>query len=239
MSIIASTNSTPRELVPSGNYVARCYKMIQIGTVTEVINGESKQLQKVRIGWEFPNDMKVFSEEKGPQPISVDEEYTLSMGDKANLRKMLASWRGKDFSMDEAKAFDVTKLVGVPCMVNIIHIQSKRDASKTYSKVGSVSSIPKGVNVPAQVNKTFVLSYDSFDYDKFNSLPDFIKDKMKTSAEFKTLTEPQQKAESFQVYNQNNHNNGNTNNGNGSASVRTTTGQVQNTEPVVFDDLPF
>ena len=113
MAIIATTNSQPRELIPAGNYVARCYQMVQIGTVNEIINGEQKQLQKVRIGWEFPNDQKVFSEEKGLQPIVFNEEYTLSMGEKANLRKMLASWRGKDFSVDEAKSFDITVLLGV------------------------------------------------------------------------------------------------------------------------------
>lgn len=230
MSIIATTNSTPRELIPSGNYVARCYKMIQIGTVEEIINGEKKQLQKVRIGWEFPNDQKVFSEEKGLQPISCDEEYTLSMGDKANLRKMLASWRGKDFSPEEAKAFDVTKLVGVSCMVNIIHVQSKRDASKIYSKIGSVSSIPKGIQVPAQINKTFILSYDSFDYEKFNLLPDFIKDKMKTSTEFQALNRIAPVVPFQQV----------SSNGNGNipAPIRSVTGQVMN-KPEPIDDLPF
>lgn len=190
MSIIATNNSTPRELIPAGNYVARCYQMIQIGTVNEVINGETKLLQKVRIGWEFPNDTKVFSEEKGEQPIAVSEEYTLSMGDKANLRKMLESWRGKGFSADEAKAFDITALIGKSCMVNIIHVASKKDATRIYSKIGSVSSMPKGMLVPPQVNKTFVLSYDDFSMEKFNSLPDFIKDKMKTSLEFTAMNTP-------------------------------------------------
>jgi hypothetical protein len=187
MAILATTNSTPRELVPAGNYIARCYQMIQVGTVNELINGENKLLQKVRIGWEFPNDLKVFSEEKGPQPIVFNEEYTLSMGEKANLRKMLASWRGKDFSFDEAKSFDITALLGKSCMVNIIHKPTKADPTKVYAKIGSVSSVPKGMEVPPQINTTFVLSYDNFSFEKFNSLPDFIKEKMKTSAEFVAL----------------------------------------------------
>lgn len=187
MAILATTNSTPRELVPAGNYIARCYQMIQVGTVNELINGENKLLQKVRIGWEFPNDLKVFSEEKGPQPIVFNEEYTLSMGEKANLRKMLASWRGKDFSFEEAKSFDITCLLGVACMVNIIHKPTKADPSKVYAKIGSVSSVPKGMEVPAAVNPVFVLSYDNFDFDKFNGLPDFIKEKMKTSVEYLAL----------------------------------------------------
>lgn len=188
MPIIASANSTPKELIEAGNYVARCYQMIQIGTVTEIINGESKILKKVRIGWELPTEQKVFKEENGLQPLVVNEEYTLSLSEKANLRKMLASWRGKDFTTDEAKSFDITALIGKACMLNIIHQPSKGDPTRIYSKIGSVSNVPKGLTVPSAINDVFLLSYDNFDWNKYNSLPDFIKDKMKVSIEFKSLT---------------------------------------------------
>jgi len=190
MSIIATNNSTPREPIPAGNYVARCIEMIQIGTVMELINGEQKMLNKVRIGWELPTEKKVFKEELGEQPYVISEEYTLSMNEKANLRKMLASWRGKDFSEDEAKAFDITKLLGVSCMLNVIHKASKKDATKIYEKIGSVSTMPKGLEVPAQINPTKVLSYDSFDNQIFESLPDFIKDKIKGTPEYAAMQQP-------------------------------------------------
>jgi hypothetical protein len=73
-------------------------------------------------------------------------------------------------------------------MLNIIHKQSKQ--GKTFAEISSVSSIPKGMDCPKQINKSFILSYDEWDDDKFNSLPDFIKDKMKQSAEYKQLKNP-------------------------------------------------
>lgn len=192
MSIIATTNSAPKELIPAGNYIARCYQMIQIGHVKEVILGEVKTLNKVRIGWELPTETKVFNQEKGEQPFVISEEYTLSMHEKSNLRKMLASWRGKDFTQDEAGSFDITKLLGVPCMVNIIHRPSKTDPSRSYQKIGSVSPLAKGVSCPQQYNETSVLQYDNFDYNLFNSLPDFIKDKIRNSEEFIKMQSPEQ-----------------------------------------------
>jgi len=190
MAIIATTNSTPREPIQAGNYPARCYSMIHIGTITEVINGEAKQLNKVRIGWELPTELKVFKEEHGLQPLVISEEFTLSMHEKSNLRKMLASWRGKDFTEAEAKSFDITALLGKPCMINIIHKASKTDASRIYEKIGSVSSIPKGMSVPDQITPTMILSYDNFDYKIYDGLPDFIKDKIKSSQEFAKLQQP-------------------------------------------------
>lgn len=188
MAILAKNTSAPRELTPAGNYIARCYSMVEIGHVTETIQGKVKTLHKVRIGWEFPNELKVFSPEKGEQPLTFSEEYTLSMNEKSNLRKMLASWRGQDFTQQEAESFDITKLIGKTCMVNIIHKPSASDPTKIYANIGSVSSTPKGLSVPEQINPTFILSYDDFSTEKFDTLPDFIKEKMKGSSEYMALS---------------------------------------------------
>jgi hypothetical protein len=174
-----------KELIEAGNYVARCYKMIEIGTVDEEFLGVKKQMHKVRIGWELPTELKTFNPEKGEQPCVIDKEYTLSLADKANLRKDLQSWRGKAFSDDEAEAFDITKLLGVPCMLNIIHVQGKKDPTKTYQAIGSVSPMPKGLVCPPQVNDTFVFDYENFDDEKFNSLPDFLKEQIVKTPEYK------------------------------------------------------
>lgn len=190
MAINATNKGVKRELIPSGNYLARCYQMIELGTIKESFQGEEKLLHKVRIGWELPTERKVFSEDKGEQPCVISKEYTLSMNEKATLRKMLASWRGKDFTEAEAKSFDITKLLGVSCMLNIIEKPSAKDASVVYNEIASVSPMIKGMECPPQVNPTFVFELDNFDQAKFESLPDFIKDKIKTSEQYAKLTRP-------------------------------------------------
>jgi hypothetical protein len=186
MSITAKSTSVQKELIPAGNYIARCYQMLHIGTVEENIQGDLKQMNKVRIGWELPTELKVFNKEKGEQPCVISKEFTLSLSEKANLRKMLASWRGKDFSPKEAESFDITKLIGVPCMLNIIHKPAK-DGSRHYEEIGSVSPMPKGMDCPAQVNATSILDYDKFNKKLFDSLPDFIKLKIQSSDEYKAM----------------------------------------------------
>jgi len=204
MPINATSNgSAPRELIPADNYIARCYKMIEIGTVEEVILGEKKILHKVRIGWELPTEMRVFDKEKGEQPLVIDKEYTLSMNEKANLRKDLKSWRGKDFTEDEARSFDITKLIGAPCMLNIIHKPSKKDPSKVYEEIAGITPMPKGVPCPEQINRSFVLSYDEFDVELFDMLPDFIKNKMITSVEYQAVKNPKIKSFTEQIMDDN------------------------------------
>lgn len=192
MAINATASSfEKKELIPASNYVARCYMMIHIGTITEVINGKPVLLNKVRIGWELPTEQRVFSEEKGEQPFAIYKEYTLSMYDKSNLRKTLASWRGKDFSEEEAKCFDITKLLGVTCMLNIIHKPSK-DGTRMYEEIGSVSPMPKGFDCPPQINSNIVLEYDNFNYSIYNSLPNFIKEKINKSKEYIEMNNKQE-----------------------------------------------
>lgn len=193
MAINATNNGTKRELIPAGNYVARCYQMIEIGTVNEFIQGQNKQLTKVRIGWELPTELKVFKEENGEQPLVISKEYTLSLNEKSNLRKMLASWRGKDFTEDQAKSFDITVLIGVPCMLNIIHKPKKADPSQVYEEIGSISALPKNFSAPSAILPPFILSYDEFNEERFNSLPDFIKQKMQGSLEYAALKTPNSK----------------------------------------------
>jgi hypothetical protein len=194
MSIIASNNGATRELIPAGNYIARCISMIEIGTVAEQFMGETKTLKKVRIGWELPTETRVFNEDKGEQPLMISKEYTLSMNEKSNLRKDLKSWRGKDFTDEEARSFDITKLLGQPCMLNIIHTRSKSDPTKVYEQISGITSIPKGMNVPKQVNDTVMICYDKFNQEAFERLPDFIKTKMKGSLEWAAMAMPHEKS---------------------------------------------
>jgi hypothetical protein len=189
MGIYAEKKEGDFKLIEAGSYPARCYSMIEIGTVDEIINNETKTMKKVNITWELPTELSVFNEEKGEQPFSVSKMYTLSMHEKATLRKDLEGWRGKGFSEEEAKKFDITVLVGKPCMISIIHKPSK-DGQRTYANISSISKLPKGMECPKQINPNRILSYQDFDWNTFNDLPEWIKDKMKSSKEYQFMSDP-------------------------------------------------
>lgn len=185
MSITATNegggNYTPLE---AGTYPARCYSMVHIGTIQEEFQGEKKIMNKVRISWELPTELKEFKQGEGEKPYVLSKEFTLSLHEKSSLRAFLKSWRGKDFTEEEAKSFDVTKLLGVTCMLSVGHKESK---GKVYAEINSVSPIIKGFTVPAQINPTFELNYDNFTMDAFMTLPEFIRKKMEGSLEFKKI----------------------------------------------------
>lgn len=189
MAITATNEGKAADLPPAGNHIARCYSMIHIGTIKETIRGVVKDLNKVRVTWELPTEKKVFNPEKGEEPYTISKDYTLSMYEKSNLLKDLQSWRGKPFSDDEIKAFDVTKLLSVPCMLNIIHASSK-SSGKEYATIASISGLPKGVACPPQINPNFEFSLETFDDTKFSQLPEWIRKKIVDSKEYKAFFAP-------------------------------------------------
>lgn len=178
--------------VEPGTYVARCYSMIEIGTVEVLYKGETKKQHKVAITWELPTETAIFREENGPEPFVVSKKYTLSMHEKSNLRKDLESWRGQGYTEEEAKRFDITKLLGQPCLLSVIHSPRPDDATKTYTAISSITKMMKGQQCPDQVNPIKVLSYDNFNWEVFDSLSDYMKDQIRSSDEFKKMQEPNQ-----------------------------------------------
>ena len=184
MAILAENNgggNFERELIPAGLQVARCYSMIEIGSVAEKWEGQNKISKKVRLTFELPNELRTFKPENGEQPMSIGKTFTLSMHEKAGLRKFLEDWRGKTFTEDEAKRFDVSKLLGAAGMITITHTEKE---GKTSSKISAIAPVMKGMTCPDQFNASKILSYDDFNFELFNGLPKWLQDQMAATPEY-------------------------------------------------------
>lgn len=182
----APYNKTPRTLTPAGTFLARVVRVIYIGTIKTSYMGEEKEVPKLQITWELPTEMHTFKEGEPERPFVISQEYTHSMGAKSNLRPITESIIGTKLSDEEAYGFDHDELLGIPCQVTIIHDEKE---SGTWEKVTSVSPLLKGITCPPQVNPSKVLSFEKWDEGMFNALPQFIKNKIISSKEYKEMKE--------------------------------------------------
>lgn len=174
------------ELPPEGVYLARCYKMVDIGTQTEQSQFGTKENRKIYLYWELLQtaDGEKVAMENG-DPFSIFNSYKLSMHPKANLRKHLDSWRGKKFTDEEAAEFDITKLLDKFCLLQITHSQSK-DGQKTYANVDGIMTTKKKVD---GVNEISSFSIENPDMDVFNDLPDWMQEKIENAPEWSDTEE--------------------------------------------------
>lgn len=181
--IATEGNTTKWEPVEAGTHLARCVRMVHIGTVMESYGNEpAKPKNKVFLTWEFPT-MLIEGGEYDGKPRVISKEYTLSLHPKTTLCKHLVAWRGKSFSPKEAEAFDITKLLGVPCMITVVHNEV---GDKVYANIGSISGLPKGLEAPAQVLETMAVNATNVDEHE-DSIPSYIVEKLKTSTEFQAF----------------------------------------------------
>jgi hypothetical protein len=160
-----------------GSHVARSIKVIDLGTQKNEFDGKPSLKRQLLISFELPNELLEEGDYAG-QPFSVSKRYTASLGEKATLRKDLESWRGRAFTEEELKGFDITNIVGKPCMVSIVHNE------KGKAKVTSVMAMPKGMICPPQVNQSVVFSLDEFKEAQFGLVPQYFQELIKKSPEY-------------------------------------------------------
>jgi hypothetical protein len=142
---IIATAGEQREFTPApaGLHQAVCVDVVDLGMLEVTYGGKTKQQHKVRVVWQIDEAMD------DDKRFIVQKRYTLSLSEKATLRKDLESWRGKPFTRDEEMGFDLERLIGVNCFLNVVH--ASRDG-KTYANVASVVPLKRGMPTIAAEN---------------------------------------------------------------------------------------
>jgi hypothetical protein len=196
MGFIAKDSGGNFRRVPAGAYIGRCYSLIDLGTQTTTGQFGEKSQHKLRIGWELfgedENGAPLTVEVDGREmPMTISKSYTVSLHEKAGLRKDLQAWRGREFTDEEAKAFDVSKLLGAYCMVNVTTSETN---GKTYSNVAGLTPLPGALKnaKPAPVHDIVAFDLDAPDMEVFACLHEKLQEAIKRSPEWKRLGKPQE-----------------------------------------------
>lgn len=180
--ILSDNDNTSFEQPAVGSHAARCISIIDLGTQRTTYEGEAQIKRQVIIRWELSNELMNEGEFKG-KPFTVSKFYTASLHEKAGLRKDLASWRSRDFTADELKAFDLKSILGKPCMLAV------GLSEKGKAKVTSVMGLPKGMTIANQVNAPFNFSLDADHFKEvdFERLSKGFKKMVSASPEYQAI----------------------------------------------------
>lgn len=138
MPIIAKNTGSTFEPCPAGMQQAVCVDVVDLGiqkSSFQNLDGTDKWQHKIEIVWQSSERMK------DGRPFIIKKRYTLSLNEKANLRHDLESWRGKAFSEDEINGFDVERLLGANCNLNVVHKAGSKGG--TFANVSAVAPLMK------------------------------------------------------------------------------------------------
>lgn len=182
------------EQPPVGTHIARCIKIIDIGTQKGEWQGKAIIKRQCIIGWELPDELMTEGDYAG-KPFNVSKFYTASLSEKANLRKDLANWRGRDFSEQELAGFDAKNILDKCCLVSLT------PSDKGKIRVTGIMALPKGTQVPDRVGDLTYFSLDDFNRETFDKLSDGYKKLIQASPEYQELSGPmagQKRRETFE-----------------------------------------
>jgi hypothetical protein len=139
-----------------------------------------RSAHQVRLVWEIAGESVEINGETLPRQIFKD--FTASFDDRSNLRKMLQSWRGKPFTPEELKHFDLPNLLGAACLLQLIHKTSER--GNDYAVVENIMALPKGAAKPKASRADRFDLDDPATYGIFETLPRYTQEKIALAEEF-------------------------------------------------------
>ena len=172
--------------VPPGMYLARCYRIVDLGTQKSEYLGQVKNLPKVMLQFEVHGEDdagKPLVTSKG-EPMSISKNFTLSLAEKATLRKDLQTWRGREFTPEELKGFQIDNVLGAWAMIAITKAMGNN--GKEYTNIANINSVPKPMkaNLPEGHNKCAAFYIEEPDMDLFETFSDNLKAKIEQSPEW-------------------------------------------------------
>lgn len=133
MPLVIKESEQHFEPAPPGLHRAVCVDVVDLG----MVEGKFGAKRKLKLVFQIEKRNKL------KERFQARQSYTQSLMEGSNLRRDLKTWRGRDFTPEEIKAFDVEKLLGVNCQLSLTHETSK-STGRVYAKVTAVLPAQKG-----------------------------------------------------------------------------------------------
>lgn len=174
--------------VAPGMHLARCYRIVDMGTQKSEYQGKVNHLQKVMIQFEVHGEDDNGNElvtAKG-EPMSISKNFTLSLAEKATLRKDLQTWRGRDFTSDELRGFELKNVLGAWAMITAA--KSVGNNGKDYTNIVSINPVPvaiKKAGLPEGFNKLAMFVIETPDMELLETFGNGLREKIMSSPEWR------------------------------------------------------
>jgi len=122
-------------LAPEGLHAAVCCDVVDLGLVDTQFGGSPRS----RSAGSLKKPSTRTGAESAGGPAAVHQQPAR----EAKLRGVLETWRGGKFTRDDLRGFDLEKLIGESCQVQVIHNVS--DEGQTFANVNTVIPLGKGM----------------------------------------------------------------------------------------------
>lgn len=136
--ITATGSESKFQAHEAGQFVGQCVDLIDLGFDVSDFPGEDRYLKQMCVLVFRTGERN----ESTGEYIDVAREFTVSMGDKSNLRKFLEQWRGRPYTKEQiTEGVPLHKLTGQFGLLTVAHRVSGK--GRTYANITACVGIPK------------------------------------------------------------------------------------------------
>jgi hypothetical protein len=182
-------NTTPVEPMEAGNYPTRLVQVIDLGLQPQQpYKGEEKPpAYMIMTTYEFTDEF--MKDEDGndieDRPRWLSEEFPLYSLESERAR---STKRYNVLDPEHVHEGDWGQLLSYICTTTVVQSEGKgKNAGKMYNNIAATSPMraKDAEKVPLLINPPKIFNLDEPDLDTFNSLPNWLQDKIKGNLEFK------------------------------------------------------
>lgn len=120
---------------PEDLHLSVCCDVVDLGMQKINFQGQESLKDMVRLVWQTEALMP------DGKPYLISKRYTNSTHKKATLRLHIQSWAGKSFTDEAFEKFDIERLIGVCCQIQIVHNASS--GGDVYANIQAIVPAPK------------------------------------------------------------------------------------------------
>lgn len=180
MSMVASDNGgieIPK--LEGGVYTSISSAMVDLGLQK---SEKFKTTQrKFMLIWTIQGEEVEINGEKQARQIS--KEYSFSLNEKSTLRKDLQSWRGKVFTDEELRGFNLLNVLNVACQLQIV-LDEKN--GKQYNNIAGIMSLPKGTKI-SPLDDVYYFDIENMEtWSNWGRITKWIQERIKKAENFES-----------------------------------------------------
>jgi hypothetical protein len=186
--VLEVPTTAARQLPEVGSHPAVLVGLIDLGTHEDTYGERTTRNPRVLLAWELVDTQDPY----GDHGHVLVRDYTLSLGRRSNLRKLLEGWIRP---LNDGEKFVLGELLGKACLVSVVHSSSSQGT--TFAKVEAVVKLPRSMPLPKSR-----ITPMSWQIGGDARLPDFrwlpflygkpVADKITESDEWRQITAPGQ-----------------------------------------------
>lgn len=171
------SNKNKNDYPTEGTKLARLVGITDLGHQPgfEYQGEQVKSQFKITLTYELPTS---FTEDGRPHWVSEDVNVSDFVGDGIMSKMMKRVYALDPDGSISGHGKDLTKLIGMPCMVSIKY------NAKGYPQIKDAVPSPEGMPIAELQNDPQIFDMDNPDMELFNKFPTFMQNKIKSALDF-------------------------------------------------------